>query len=493
MKYLSGASKMRRMKLSLDAGVFRVPLAREYRDLHVVAGVLKSYLRELPEPLLTHSLHSAFVAAARLPNENDRLRALWDAVQLLPPHNKRNLRYLLKFLAALTRNRARNKMTAANLAIVIAPNLLWARDEVDMNAVAAITASVEALIAHADWFFKEDVNFFITFTKDDLFPDDYGFAPNFGPGYNQTAALAPENSNGEHNSMSRSSYDGRSDEPPGRHSRSNSHDTSLILLDNSMRKAQSNSSLSDQSSPPHGSPKPVTRRKNKPLAPVPPIFSDKNKNTESTTEIAPRSESDKPAKPPRPVISETGKVITGVQTINRSTYRQSKALKERADKSGSKENLCEARRQSLEFDKERLELRGDGEGTLVAKSVTAQSAVANRLRVTGEGRPVAAPRSVVPAPDEDAPLRHKPAVPERPPALRPHSLRASDAAPPTLERTHLYSVDKHQPTVIQVLYVYLINNYLQITHKFMQFKPRNFFMSVTSQTYLRSKTLDYYN
>lgn len=52
----SGASKLRRMKLSFDACCISLPVALEYKDPHVIAGALKSYLRELPEPLLTYKL-----------------------------------------------------------------------------------------------------------------------------------------------------------------------------------------------------------------------------------------------------------------------------------------------------------------------------------------------------------------------------------------------------------------------------------------------------
>lgn len=48
------ASKSRRIKLSLDACCLTLPRALEYKDPHVIAGALKSYLRELPEPLLTY-------------------------------------------------------------------------------------------------------------------------------------------------------------------------------------------------------------------------------------------------------------------------------------------------------------------------------------------------------------------------------------------------------------------------------------------------------
>ncbi|CAH0719475.1 unnamed protein product, partial [Brenthis ino] len=495
------SSKVRRMKLSLDAGLFNVPLSGDYRDVHVVASVLKSYLRELPEPLLTNRLYENFILASRQPSEQARLNALWEAIHLLPEANFNNLRYLIKFLSALTQNQSKNKMTSSNLAIVIAPNLLWAADEstFDMTLTTAANCGVELLIKHADWFFKDSFNFFISFSKEDLLPEqcDYGFTSNFGQGYNQTVALAQEQSNGEYGSMSKSMCDYNNQnvqksvvDGPGRHSRSNSHDTSLILIDNDIKKAQSNSSLSDQSSPPHGSPKPILRRKNKPIAPVPPNFTpDKNKKVETQTQVPEPKEqnstvkdAEKPTKPPRPVVSDTGKVITGVQTINRSTYRQNKAMKEEAARSGSRENLTDTRRQSLEFEKDKFEsLKAleDKESTLVVKNISAQSGVVARMKVVGEPasgpaslgaerparqpppRPVAAPRTVPPAapaePDAaDVTLRHKPAVPERPATLRPQSFRGQRAslgdgpAPTVLERTHMYTVDKHQATVIQV-------------------------------------------
>ncbi|XP_028043764.1 rho GTPase-activating protein 44-like [Bombyx mandarina] len=498
---IAGAtSKVRRMKLSLDAGLFSVPLPPDYRDMHVVASVLKSYLRELPEPLLTYRLYENFMNASRQPTEQARLNALWECIHLLPDANYQNLRYLIKFLSALTQNQNKNKMTPSNLAIVVAPNLLWAADEstFDMNITTAVNCVVELLIKHADWFFKDEVNFFISFTKEDLLPGLYqdGFTPNFGHGYNQTAALAQDQSNGEYSSMSKSMFDYNhhseqvkysqvkvAADGPGRHSRSNSHDTSLILLESDIKKAQSNSSLSDQSSPPHGSPKPITRRKNKPLAPVPPNFTpDKNKKTdtqtqttaqiqaETTREIQPaaKTEVEKPAKPPRPVISDTGKVITGVQTINRSTYRQNKALKEEA----ARELVSDARRQSLELERDGTEL-SRADCTLVVRNLTAHTGVVGRMKVVGDARspllagkqppprPVAAPRTLVPVAtdlDADVTLRNKPAVPERPATLRPQSFRAPrgssssdvEVAPTVLERTHIYTVDKQQPTVIQV-------------------------------------------
>jgi hypothetical protein len=60
-----GASKLRRMKMSFDACCLTLPTALEYRDPHVIAGALKSYLRDLPEPLMTHALYDEWMTAAR--------------------------------------------------------------------------------------------------------------------------------------------------------------------------------------------------------------------------------------------------------------------------------------------------------------------------------------------------------------------------------------------------------------------------------------------
>lgn len=62
---IAGASKIRRMKLSLDANCMSLATALEYRDPHVIASVLKSYLRQLPEPLMTHKLHDQWISAAK--------------------------------------------------------------------------------------------------------------------------------------------------------------------------------------------------------------------------------------------------------------------------------------------------------------------------------------------------------------------------------------------------------------------------------------------
>lgn len=169
------SSKVKSMKLSFDAGVLTIPLQRQYINIHVISSVFKSYLKELPEPLLTYRLYDTFLTVAKQPTEQDRMNLIWETIHLLPEANFQNLRYVIKFLSEMSKNEVKNKMSASNLAIVVAPNLLWTPNKTmfDMNTTSAILCVVETLIKHADWFYKEDINFFITFTKDELLQDYY--------------------------------------------------------------------------------------------------------------------------------------------------------------------------------------------------------------------------------------------------------------------------------------------------------------------------------
>ncbi|KAF7249032.1 Rho GTPase-activating protein 44 [Varanus komodoensis] len=132
------ASKLKKLKAALDCCVVDV---QEYSaDPHAIAGALKSYLRELPEPLMTFELYEEWIQASK---------------------------YLIKFLANLTEYQDANKMTPSNIAIVLGPNLLWPQAEGNITEMMAtvslqIVAIIEPIIQHADWFFPGDIEFNLT-------------------------------------------------------------------------------------------------------------------------------------------------------------------------------------------------------------------------------------------------------------------------------------------------------------------------------------------
>ncbi|KAL1278638.1 hypothetical protein QQF64_025311, partial [Cirrhinus molitorella] len=159
------ASKLKKLKASLDCGVLDV---QEYSaDPHAIAGALKSYLRELPEPLMTFELYDEWIQASNIQDMDKRLQALLCTCEKLPADNLNNFRYLIKFLAKLTEHQDSNKMTPGNIAIVLGPNLLWTHSEGNMTEMMTtmslqIVGIIEPIIQHADWFFPGDIEFNLT-------------------------------------------------------------------------------------------------------------------------------------------------------------------------------------------------------------------------------------------------------------------------------------------------------------------------------------------
>uniref|UniRef100_A0A6Q2XZZ0 Rho GTPase-activating protein 44 n=1 Tax=Esox lucius TaxID=8010 RepID=A0A6Q2XZZ0_ESOLU len=161
------ASKLKKLKASLDCGVMDV---QEYSaDPHAIAGALKSYLRELPEPLMTSELYDEWIQASNIQDMDKRLQALLVACGKLPTDNLNNFRYLIKFLAKLGEYQESNKMTPGNMAIVLGPNLLWTHSNETGNMTEMMTTVslqivgiIEPIIQHADWFFPGEMEFNLT-------------------------------------------------------------------------------------------------------------------------------------------------------------------------------------------------------------------------------------------------------------------------------------------------------------------------------------------
>ncbi|KAG7270170.1 hypothetical protein CRUP_026171 [Coryphaenoides rupestris] len=154
----AGASKLKKLKAALDCSTSQ--LEEFYSDPHAVAGALKSYLRELPEPLMTFGLYDSWLQATNESDSDKKLQSLWMTCDIMPKAYKANLRYLVKFLAKLAQDSDVNKMSSSNIAIVLGPNLLWPKTEGTLAEMAAATsvhvvAIIEPLIQHADWFFPD--------------------------------------------------------------------------------------------------------------------------------------------------------------------------------------------------------------------------------------------------------------------------------------------------------------------------------------------------
>ncbi|EXJ53722.1 RalA-binding protein 1 [Cladophialophora psammophila CBS 110553] len=92
-------------------------------DVHAVASLFKTYLRELPSTILTRELHLEFLKGLELPEKSQKIVTFNILVHQLPNANFSLLRTLSQYLLEVVQNSERNKMTIKNVGIVFSPTL----------------------------------------------------------------------------------------------------------------------------------------------------------------------------------------------------------------------------------------------------------------------------------------------------------------------------------------------------------------------------------
>jgi hypothetical protein len=118
-----------------------------------IAALLKRYLRELPDPLMTHKLYKLWLVASKIPDDERRQYCLHLVCCLLPKSHRDCLEILFCFLKWAgsfhqVDEEVGSKMDIKNLATVIAPNVLLDKNKtsaLDSDPMYAIEA-VEVLI-----------------------------------------------------------------------------------------------------------------------------------------------------------------------------------------------------------------------------------------------------------------------------------------------------------------------------------------------------------
>ena len=96
-----------------------------------VAALLKKFLRDMPEPLMTFKLHKLWIITQKLENEEQRRRILHYTCCLMPKSHRDTMEVLFSFLkwaASFSEvdEESGSKMDVHNLATVMAPNILYA-------------------------------------------------------------------------------------------------------------------------------------------------------------------------------------------------------------------------------------------------------------------------------------------------------------------------------------------------------------------------------
>ncbi|KAL1378580.1 hypothetical protein pipiens_015500 [Culex pipiens pipiens] len=127
-------SRQNELKTALVQGI-AISLEKGDFTAHDCASVLKSFLADLSEPLLTELYYPAYCQVAEFCHSKDSLAVredrLLNTIQLLflllPKENNILLKYLIEMLYKTIAHEATNKMSADNLATLFTPHLICPR------------------------------------------------------------------------------------------------------------------------------------------------------------------------------------------------------------------------------------------------------------------------------------------------------------------------------------------------------------------------------
>lgn len=111
-----------------------------WHDTHAVAGLLKLYLRILPENLCTEASLAQFSKSAEIQDREERCKAINSLMEELPSENFALLEALFSHLNHVQRLSAKNKMTPQNLGIVFSATL-----NMPVDLVVAFVSDYDAI------------------------------------------------------------------------------------------------------------------------------------------------------------------------------------------------------------------------------------------------------------------------------------------------------------------------------------------------------------
>ncbi|TFK44494.1 hypothetical protein BDQ12DRAFT_673099 [Crucibulum laeve] len=127
------------LKLRIDRGYYTLD---GVDDPHVLASLMKLWLRELCDPLIPDEMYNECIINSKDPEACIRI------IERLPTINRRVVLFVISFLQLFLEERTQNitKMTSANLALVMAPNLL--RCNSDSMSVVFTNAQYEQIFVY---------------------------------------------------------------------------------------------------------------------------------------------------------------------------------------------------------------------------------------------------------------------------------------------------------------------------------------------------------
>ncbi|PIG83663.1 Rho GTPase activator (Rgd1) [Aspergillus arachidicola] len=157
---LSGsANHINQMKQIFDNDSSQVDFTNPenfYHDVNSVAGLLKQFFRDLPDPLFTSQSYTDFINAARIDDDVQRRDSLHALVNNLPDAHYATLRALVLHLNKVQEHYTQNRMNAGNIAICFGPTLMGASSGGNVADAGWQVRVIETVILNTFQIFDDD-------------------------------------------------------------------------------------------------------------------------------------------------------------------------------------------------------------------------------------------------------------------------------------------------------------------------------------------------
>jgi len=148
---VSGSSAdMARLKKAYETNPYEAEQLLKECDIHSVAGILKQYLRDLPESLFTNAVYYKLLQAYSIPDEDLRTKTYLGLLTRLPQNpNQACVVFLIEHLVRVSQFEYENKMSLHNMATVFGPTMLFPGQDSDKKSSEQLATSTVDVMAQS--------------------------------------------------------------------------------------------------------------------------------------------------------------------------------------------------------------------------------------------------------------------------------------------------------------------------------------------------------
>ncbi|PNJ76098.1 ARHGAP20 isoform 5 [Pongo abelii] len=148
----------RELKEKLNSGV---EVHLDCESIFVIASVLKDFLRNIPGSIFSSDLYDHWVSVMDQGNDEEKINTVQRLLDQLPRANVVLLRYLFGVLHNIEQHSSSNQMTAFNLAVCVAPSILWpptsSSPELENEFTKKVSLLIQFLIENCLRIFGEEI------------------------------------------------------------------------------------------------------------------------------------------------------------------------------------------------------------------------------------------------------------------------------------------------------------------------------------------------